>query len=126
MAVGALPLADGGMLLSLGQGGEVREYDAGGAQRWALTNADIRPQGVEMGFVTGIDRLEDGSTIVALYQGATGVLGFQVDADRNVIWTMTTDQGFQGLSSLRPAQGPRGENRTSSLHRCNSIIHMTP
>ncbi len=105
----ALPLADGGMLLSLGQGQEVREYDATGRQRWALTNVDLRPQGIEMGFVTGIDRLADGSTIVALYQGGTEVLGFQVDAQRTVVRTLTKAQGFRGLSSLRLAPGSHAE-----------------
>ncbi len=58
---------------------------------------------VEMGIITGIARLPDCSTIVALYQGATEGLGFQVDTGRNIIWTLTKALGFQSLSSLRPA-----------------------
>jgi hypothetical protein len=83
----ALPLPDGGILAGAGDLHAAIEYDREGKIVWQAGEGDIPD--VKLGFVSGVDRLPDGSTMICNWAGGTpGLRAVRVTRDKKPIWIL--------------------------------------
>jgi len=83
----ALPLPDGGMLVGAGDLHAAIEYDREGKIVWRVDESEIPD--LKLGFVAGVDRLPDGSTMICNWSGgAAGLRAVQVTRDKKPVWIL--------------------------------------
>lgn len=81
----AIRLKNGNTLVTLTNGNRVVELDAHGKITWQIDNSlyDENP----LVDPCGAQRLPNGNTVVASYGAQKGIKLFEVDADKNIVWT---------------------------------------
>lgn len=85
----AAPLKNGNVLTSGGDSRCVVEYSASGEEVWRLSQDDLASQGIIIGFSAGVQRLENGNTLICSWHGhktGSGAGLFEVTPDKKVVW----------------------------------------
>ena len=99
-------LANGNTLIACadmgGHGGRVVEVDAGGKTVWEVKGDDL--PGVSLKFMTGLERLANGNTVMTNWQGH-GKLGqtadiVEVTRDKQVVWKFADHVKMKTVSSV--------------------------
>ena len=80
----AIRLADGVTLVGCTHGNKVCEFDGEGRVVWKVTNDDV--DGI-IDDACGVQRLPNGNTVIASYHTSEGVKLFEVDRDKQVVWS---------------------------------------
>ena len=80
----AIQLPSGNVLVGLTHGNKVVEFTPEGNVAWVLRNVEV---GGLMHDACGVQRLPGGTTVVASYQSQTGPKLFEVDRDKNIVWS---------------------------------------
>ena len=103
----AIQLPNGNVLVGCTHGNKVVEFTPDGKVAWVLRNAEV---GGLMHDACGVQRLPNGNTVVASYQSQTGAKLFEVDRDKNIVWSYTGPHRahhFQILTTNgQPLPGP--------------------
>lgn len=103
----AIALANGNILAGLTHGNKVVEFTPDGKVAWVLRNVEV---GGLMHDACGVQRLPNGNTVVASYAAKTGPKLFEVDRDKNVVWSYSGPHRvhhFQILTTNgQPLPGP--------------------
>ncbi len=103
----AIDLPNGHVLVGCTHGNKVVEFTADGKVAWVLRNVEV---GGLMNDACGVQRLPNGHTVVASYNASSGPKLFEVDRDKNVVWTYTGPHRahhFQILTTNgQPLPGP--------------------
>ncbi|MGX1928808.1 beta-propeller domain-containing protein [Flagellimonas sp. 2504JD4-2] len=81
----AIRMKNGNTLVTLTNGNRVVELDADGNIVWQISNADF--DGDPLVDPCGAQRLPNGNTVVASYGAKEGIKLFEVDKDKNIVWT---------------------------------------
>ncbi len=112
-----LPLPDGHLLVSCGDGHKVLEFDAAAKVVWELSENDL--PGNPLRLTAGCQRLPNGNTIVCNYLGH-GHIGeqpqfFEVTRDKKVVWQFDDHAHFKTINQIQaldvPGDVTRGEIR---------------
>ena len=85
-------LDNGNLLVSTGLGRSLVELDSRFNIRWSLTPKDV--PSLDVPYISGAKRLENGNTIVTAYGGKTPI--FEVTKDKKVLWKID-QQGKKGI-----------------------------
>ncbi|HEX2855526.1 MAG TPA: hypothetical protein VHO24_19985 [Opitutaceae bacterium] len=98
-----LPLPNGNLLISLGDGHKVEERDANMKVVWELNENDI--PGHPLRLTTGFQRLPNGNTIFTNYLGH-GHIGkqphfFELTPDRKVVWSFEDHVNFKTVNQIQ-------------------------
>lgn len=98
-----LPLPNGNLLISLGDGHKVEERDANMKVVWKLNENDI--PGHPLRLMTGFQRLPNGNTIFTNYLGH-GHIGkqphfFELTPDRKVVWSFEDHVNFKTVNQIQ-------------------------
>lgn len=98
-----VPLKNGGMLVTCGDGHKVLEFDAKGNIVWELNENDL--EGNPLRLMAGCQRLPNGNTIFCNYLGH-GHLGEQpqvleVTRDKKVVWTVADHAQFKTINQIQ-------------------------
>lgn len=80
----AIRLANGNTLVGCTHGNKVIELDAQGAIVWKVDNEDV---GGIINDACGVQRLPSGNTVIASYNAHEGIKLFEVDPEKNVVWS---------------------------------------
>jgi len=83
----AIRLKDGNTLVTLTHGNKVVEFDPEGKVVWKVTNDDL--EGNPFADPCGAQRLPNGNTVIASYGAKKGVKLFEIDQDKNMVWSYT-------------------------------------
>lgn len=99
----AVPLPQGGMLVTCGDGHKVMEFDANGKVTWELNENDL--PGNTLRLMAGCQRLPNGNTVFCNYLGH-GHLGgqpqfFELTRDKQVVWSFADHQQFKTINQLQ-------------------------
>jgi hypothetical protein len=99
----ALILPDGHMLVALGEGHAVVEYDAAMKVVWSLKGDEV--PGNPLQLMTGFQRLPNGNTIFCNYLGH-GQLGkqphlFEITRDKKVVWEFADHKNFKTINQIQ-------------------------
>ncbi len=81
-------LANGNTLIACGDNHRIIEVDATGSEVWTLEKDDL--PGISIGFVAGLQRLENGNTLFCNWGGHGGTSGesiIEVSPNKKVIWS---------------------------------------
>lgn len=103
----AIQLSNGNVLVGCTHGNKVVEFTPDGKVAWVLRNMEV---GGLMHDACGVQRLPNGNTVVASYQSTGGPKLFEVDRDKNIVWSYRGPHRahhFQILSTNgQPLPGP--------------------
>ena len=80
----AIRLADGNTLVGCTHGNKVIELDGSGKVVWKVDNEDV---GGIIDDACGVQRLPNGNTVIASYHTPEGIKLFEVDRQKNVVWS---------------------------------------
>jgi hypothetical protein len=75
-------LANGNTLFSTGAGATAVEVDKQDKVVWRLDNSDLPD--IKMGFMTGLNRLANGNTVICFYQGSHHLI--EVTPQKELVW----------------------------------------
>ena len=75
-------LKNGNTLFSTGAGAMAVEVDENDKVVWKLERKDV-PQ-IKMGFMTGLNRLPNGNTVICFYQGSHHII--EVNSKKELLW----------------------------------------
>jgi len=75
-------LANGNTLFSTGAGAMAVEVDPDDKVVWKLERKDL-PE-IKMGFMTGLNRLSNGNTVICFYQGSHHLI--EVTPEKKLVW----------------------------------------
>ena len=97
-----VPLADGHLLVTCGDGHKILELDAQEKTVWELGENDV--PGNPLRLMAGAHRLPNGNTILCIY-GGHGHLGqqplfFEITRDKQVVWSFSDPQ-FQTINQIQ-------------------------
>ncbi|MDI1312668.1 PQQ-binding-like beta-propeller repeat protein [Prosthecobacter sp.] len=97
-----VPLPEGGMLITCGDGHQVRELDAKENIVWELAENDI--PGYTLRLMAGCQRLPNGNTVFCVYLGH-GHLGEQaqvieVTRDKKIVWEVADHSQFKTINQI--------------------------
>ncbi len=81
----AIRLNNGNTLITLTNGNRVVEFNAEGKIVWMLANSDF--EGDPLADPCGGQRLPNGNTVIASYGAKEGIKLFEVDRDKNMVWS---------------------------------------
>lgn len=103
-----LPLPNGNLLISLGDGHKVEERDVNMKVVWELNENDI--PGHPLRLTTGFQRLPNGNTIFCNYLGH-GHIGkqphfFELTPDRKVVWSFEDHVNFKTVNQIQVMDVP--------------------
>jgi len=110
-----LPLPNGHLLVSCGDGHKVREFDAALKVVWELNENDV--PGHPLRLMAGFQRLPNGNTVFCNYLGH-GHLGkqphfFEITRDKQVVWSFADHVNFKTINQIQlldvPGDVTRGE-----------------
>lgn len=99
------------------QSPRVIEVDAAGKTVWEITSKDI---GIELFFMTGLQRLPNGNTVITNWLGH-GNFGkaphvIEVTRDKRVAWTYADHKAFRTISSIQVLDVPGDPLKGEVLH----------
>ena len=102
----AIRLATGNTLIACGDGAgghRVFEVDAAGKTVWEVKDGDL--PGIQLFFMTGLQRLPNGNTVISNWLGH-GNFGkaphlIEVTPDKKVVWTFADHAAFKTISSVQ-------------------------
>ena len=99
----AVPLPDGHLLVTCGDGHKVMELDAHLRVVWELNENDV--PGNPLRLMAGVQRLPNGNTIFCNYLGH-GHLGeqphfFEITRDKKVVWEFTDHTHFKTVNQIQ-------------------------
>ena len=101
----AVRLENGNTLIGTGDGHRVIEVNPAGETVWALTSADL--PGVELAWVTMVDRLPNGNTLVVnCHAGPANPQVLEVAPDKRVVWSF---RDFARFGNALPVAALPGE-----------------
>ena len=80
----SIQLPGGNVLVGLTHGNKVVEFTPEGEVAWVLRNVEV---GGIMNDACGVQRLPGGNTVVANYNAQSGPKLFEVDRDKNIVWS---------------------------------------
>jgi len=97
-----VPLPEGGMLITCGDGHQVRELDAKENIVWELAENDI--PGYTLRLMAGCQRLPNGNTVFCVYLGH-GHIGEQaqvieVTRDKKIVWSVADHAQFKTINQI--------------------------
>ena len=103
-----LPLPNGHLLVTCGDGHKVLEFDAAGKVVWELSENDL--PGNTLRLTAGCQRLPNGNTIVCNYLGH-GHIGeqpqfFEVTPDKKVVWQFDDHAHFKTINQIQALDVP--------------------
>lgn len=103
-----VPLPNGNLLITCGDGHKVVEVDAAGKVVWELNENDL--PGNTLRLMAGCHRLPDGNTIFANYLGH-GHLGeqpqfFELTPDKKVVWAFEDKGRFKTINQVMALDDP--------------------
>jgi len=110
-----LPLPNGHLLVSCGDGHKVREFDAALKVVWELNENDV--PGHPLRLMAGFQRLPNGNTVFCNYLGH-GHLGkqphfFEITRDKQVVWSFADHVNFKTINQIQlldvPGDVTKGE-----------------
>jgi len=81
----AIRLKNGNTLVTLTHGNKVVELDPTGKVVWKVSNDDF--EGEPFADPCGAQRLPNGNTVIASYGAKDGIKLFEVDRDKNIVWS---------------------------------------
>lgn len=81
----AIRLSNGNTLTTLTNGNRVIEFNAEGNIVWMISNSDF--DGEPLADPCGAQRLPNGNTVIASYGAKEGIKLFEVDRDKNLVWS---------------------------------------
>ncbi|WP_273565305.1 hypothetical protein [Maribacter halichondriae] len=81
----AIRLESGNTLVTLTNGNRVVELDSDGNIVWMISNSDF--EGDPLADPCGAQRLPNDNTVIASYGQKEGVKLFEVDRDKNIVWS---------------------------------------
>lgn len=81
----AIRLKNGNTLVTLTHGNRVVELDADGKIIWQIDNSIFKED--PLVDPCGAQRLPNGNTVIASYGAQKGIKIFEVDPDKNIVWT---------------------------------------
>ena len=120
-SIAALP--NGNVLISIGdrkseKGPRVVEVDPAGKIVWEVRNGDL--PGIKLAFMTGIQRLPNGNTVMSNWQGH-GKFGsapqvIEVTPDKKVVWTFADHKTMKTISSIQLLDVPGSALDGTILH----------
>jgi hypothetical protein len=114
-------LATGNTLIACGDfpgGRRVCEVDAAGKTVWELKDGDL--PGIPLHFMTGLQRLPNGNTVVSNWLGH-GQFGkaphlIEITPDKKVVWTFADHQAFKTISSIQLLDVPGDVTKNAIAH----------
>ena len=119
----AVRLTNGNTLIACGDmkcatGPRVFEVDASGKTVWEVRDGDL--PGIRLAFMTGIQRLPNGNTVISNWLGH-GKLGtaphlIEVSPDKQVKWTFADHQSMKTISSLQLLDVPGDVTKREIQH----------
>lgn len=110
-----LPLKDGALLITCGDGHKVIEIDAAGKTVWELNENDLPDNTLRL--MAGCQRLPNGNTVFCNYLGH-GFIGkqplfFEVTRDKKVLWSFADHAHFKTINQIQlldvPGDVTKGE-----------------
>ena len=102
----AIRIKNGNTLVTLTNGNRVVELDADGEIIWQIDNSIF--DGNPLVDPCGAQRLPNGNTVIASYGAQNGIKLFEVDKNKNIVWTYTDYRAhhFQILTTNgKPVKG---------------------
>lgn len=95
----AIRMKNGNTLVTLTHGNRVVELDAKGNIVWEINNSLFEEK--PLVDPCGAQRLPNGNTVIASYGAQKGIKMFEVDPDKNIVWTYETHRAhhFQILTT---------------------------
>ena len=114
-------LATGNTLIACGDfpgGRRVCEVDAAGNTVWEIKDGDLA--GIPLHFMTGLQRLPNGNTVVSNWLGH-GQFGkaphlIEITPDKKVVWTFADHQAFKTISSIQLLDVPGDVTKNEIAH----------
>jgi hypothetical protein len=114
-------LASGNTLIACGDfpgGRRVCEVDAAGTTVWEIKDGDLA--GIALHFMTGLQRLPNGNTVVSNWLGH-GQFGkaphlIEITPDKKVVWTFADHQAFKTISSIQLLDVPGDVTKNEIAH----------
>lgn len=99
----AYRLGNGNTLISTGDGHKIIEVDKNDKVVWQINENDL--EGNPLRFIAGMQRLENGNTVVANW-GGHGHVGeqpqvFEVTRDKKVVWQIFDYEKFKTISNIQ-------------------------
>jgi hypothetical protein len=99
----AVLLPDGHLLIAMGEGHAVIEYDANLKEVWSLKGSEV--PGNPLQLMTGFQRLPNGNTVFCNYLGH-GNLGkqphvFEITRDKKVVWEFADHEHFKTINQIQ-------------------------
>ena len=99
----AIRLKNGNTLIGAGDGHRIVEVDAAGKTVWEVEENEL--PGIPLRFIAGLQRLENGNTIVCNWLGhghiGKGLHAFEITRDKKVVWKYEDHALFKTISSLQ-------------------------
>ncbi|MFT5735256.1 MAG: hypothetical protein ACI8WY_003943 [Planctomycetota bacterium] len=80
----AIDLPNGNVLVGCTHGNKVVEFTPEGEVAWVLRNVEV---GGIINDACGVQRLPNGNTVIASYNAKSGPRMFEVDRDKNIVWS---------------------------------------
>ena len=81
----AIRLANGNTVVGLTHGNKVVEMDEDGKIIWEVNNNDF--DGTPIDDACGVQRLANGNTVIASYHAPSGIKLFEVNPDKDIVWS---------------------------------------
>lgn len=94
----AIRLPDGNTLVGLTHGDKVAEFDKDGKVVWSVSNDDL--PGKPIHDACGVQRLPDGNTVIACYAAKDGIKIFEVDRQKQIVWSWSGPQNVHHFQIL--------------------------
>jgi hypothetical protein len=119
----AMRLPNGNTLIASGDmkseaGVRVFEVDPAGKTVWEVKNGDL--PGIQLAFMTGLQRLPNGNTVVSNWLGhgklGTGPHLIEITPDKQVKWTFADHQTMKTVSSVQLLDVPGDVTKGAICH----------
>ena len=96
---GVIPLPGGNLLVSTAADKGIKEFDKNGVVVWEMSESDIKNAGVtKVGYTGGMQRLDNGNTIVAMYGGDPQFI--EITKDKKLVWSYSNSKELKNVAGI--------------------------